>query len=251
MDAFLIKKLLSNAVHIVPAAFFLLLIATVMLRWVPKLAQSVLVVVSISLIALSSAPVTNTVVSQLENQHEVLPKLPSDTALILVLGSGHHYTEDRPPNSVLMSQALARLSEGIRLWKTMPDTHIMLSGAKFLSEISHAEALMAAALPLGVEESKVVLAPNTLDTADEIEAARQWLSLNAGEDSRLVVVSSAMHLPRANLMLRGTEYNYTMAPTDFRFLDAPWYRFSAGHLRDVDAAMHEYVGMLWHRLSSK
>lgn len=251
MDAFLIKKILSNAVHIVPAAFFLLLIAAFMLRWSPKLARSIILFTTISLIAFSSAPVSNIAVRQLENQHEVLQKVPDDTSLILVLGSGHNYSANRPPNSVLSSHALARLSEGVRLWKTKPNTHLLLSGAKFSNEISHAEAMRNAALQMGVDDAMIVLAPNAMDTADEVQAARNWLHSNVQNTARLVVVSSAMHLPRASLIVRGSAISYTMAPTDFLFSSAPWYRFTAGHLRNVDAAVHEYVGMLWHRLSSR
>ena len=251
MDAFLLKKVISNAVHIVPAAFFLLLLATLMLRWSPKLARSIILLTTISLLAFSSAPVSNLAVGHLENQHEVLQKLPDDTALILVLGSGHNYSTNRPPNSVLSSTALARISEGVRLWKTKPNARLLLSGAKFANEISHAEAMRNVALQMGVDEAMIVLASNAMDTADEIQAATSWLDLNFQNSERLVVVSSAMHLPRASFMLKGVTVEYSMAPTDFRMSTASWYRLTAGHLRNVDAAMHEYVGMLWHHLASR
>lgn len=251
MDGFLLKKVISNAVHLIPAAFFILLLTVLLFRWAPKLFRLIQIIVISLLLALSSAPVTNVLVSSLENQHEVLQNLPEDTALILVLGSGHHYAEERPPNSVLTTVALSRLAEGVRLWQTKPDAVLMLSGAKFFSEISHAEAMRNAAIQMGVAESQIILASESLDTADEIVSAAEWLIVRKVPNARLVVVSSAMHLPRATLMLQDHAVAYTMAPTDFRISNAPWYRFSAGFLRDADAALHEYVGMLWHRLAAK
>ena len=249
MDGFILKKVLSNVVHLVPAAFLLLLVALTFMRWSPRLSRIVLFVVTCSLLALSSAPVSNAIVATLEDTYSVVQELPDDTALILVLGSGHHYLPERPANSVLMPVALARLSEGVRLWKTRPDVHMMLSGTKFRSEISHAQAMANMAHTLDVSTSQIVLADETRDTAEEIFTAREWMISNAGANKRLIVVSSAMHLSRAALMLNDEPFEYTMAPTDFRTLDAPWYRFSSQHLMDVDAALHEYVGMLWHRFS--
>jgi len=125
----------------------------------------------------------------------------------------------------------------------------MVSGAKFRSTRAHADVMGDMAVKLGVDQSKLVFADQTMDTADETEAARRWFVENGIEGKRLVVVSAAMHLPRAAMLLEGSGLDYTMAPTDFRALDAPWYRFSSLHLRDVDAVVHEYVGMLWTRLS--
>lgn len=249
MDAFLLKKLVSNVVHLIPGALFLLLLGVLMMRGWPRLARALLLLTSSALLALSSPPVSNAVVGSLEQRFAVLPTLPPDTGLVLVLGLGHHWQEDRPPNSVLMAGALSRLSEAVRLWKTLPDARLMVSGARFRSEISHAEAMGNMARVLGVDERSLVYSGNARDTRDEIEAALAWLQQHGRPDARLVVVSSAMHLPRAQTLLQDSGRPHDMAPTDFKALDAPWYRFAARHLADVDAAVHEYVGMLWYRLA--
>lgn len=249
MDAFVLKKILSNVVHLIPGAFLALLFCIALLgRW-PRLARSGLLVITLGLLALSSPPVTNRVIGSLERQYPVVSVLPEDTELVLVLGSGHHWTADRPPNSILMAAALSRVSEGARLWATRPQVNLMTSGARFRSEISHARAMGNMALALGVDEARLVLSAEARDTEDEIEAARQWMQEHASSTGRLVVVSSAMHLPRAAKLLSEQSFAYTMAPTDFRTLDAPWYRFNSLHLSDVDWALHEYVGMLWYRLA--
>ncbi len=249
MDAFLLKKVLSNVVHIIPGAFVALLIGVALLgRW-PRLARLGILLITLSLLALSSAPVSNTILGSLENRYPVMQSLPEDTELVLVLGSGHHWVPDRPPNSILMASALSRLSEAVRLWKTRPQAMLMTSGARFRSELSHARTMGNMALALGMDESRLVLSEEARDTDDEIAAALQWMQHNGTASGRLVVVSSAMHLPRAAMLLSGQPVAYSMAPTDFRVVDAPWYRFNSLHLSDADWAVHEYVGMLWYRLS--
>lgn len=249
MDAFILKKILSNLVHVVPGAFIMLLACIALLSVFPRFARTGLLVITLSLLAISSPPVSNGIVGTLENRYPVMQSLPEDTALVIVLGLGHHWVADRPPNSVLMARALSRVSEGVRLWQTRPLAHLMLSGAKFRSEISHAQAMNSMALALGVNDSRIVLVEETLDTQDEVDAAVQWMQGNAAAGRRLVVVSSAIHLSRADAMLSQQGIAYTMAPTDFRQLDAPWYRFNSRHLYDVDWAVHEYVGMLWNRVT--
>lgn len=250
MDAFVLKKIVSNMVHVVPGAFMALLLCIALLSVIPRLARAGLLVITLSLLAISSPVVSNRIVDTLEERYSVVQSLPEDTALVIVLGLGHHWVPGRPPNSVLMARALSRVSEGVRLWQTLPRIHLMLSGARFLSDIPHAEAMSNMALALGVQESRMVLAPETLDTHDEIDAAVTWMQRNADAGGRLVVVSSAVHLSRAEAMLKDRGVEYSMAPTDFRHLDAPWYRFNSRHLYDVDWALHEYVGMLWNRLTS-
>ena len=294
MDGFVLKKIVSLLLHIIPGALLLLLGALLLRRWFPRIASWVSVLLCVLLLLGSMPPVSNAIVGQLEHRYPILPTAPADTQAILVLGYGHMYTPERPANSVLMAGALSRLSEGVRLWKTRPESVLILSGAKFRSEISHAEAMQRMALELGVPKEKTLLLVNTRDTEDEIIAAVQYLRQisangqsvkqdaatsdamsatgntaeddstadnstadNSTEDNgtedngsltgRLIVTSSATHLPRAALMLARQQVNYSLAPTDFLVLDAPWFRLDSYFLRNLDRAIHEWVGMAWYR----
>jgi len=256
IDGFILKKLLSVLVHLIPGALILLLLCLLLRRWFPRTSMCVAVSLCCVLIAGSIAPISNALVSRLENRFPALIVAPPDTGLILVLGYGHMYEPGRPANSVLMAGALSRLSEGVRLWKTSPDVLLALSGASFRSGISHAQAMKNMAVELGVAEDKIILFDQTRDTEDELIAAQQALRELPAETQRLVVTSSATHLPRAALMLERmgvktaekTVLSYTMAPTDFLTVDAPWYRPDGYFLRNLDRAIHEWVGMLWYRL---
>jgi len=152
---------------------------------------------------------------------------------------------------VLSATALSRVSEGVRLWKQSPDTTLVTSGAKFQSVIAHADVAADMALASGVPAGKIVRFTNTLDTAQEIRQLIEHVKENPVEGkTRIVIVSSATHLPRAALMMSQFEIPYTLAPADFIYSESAWYFFDASNIDSADRAIHEFIGMLWHRLAS-
>jgi len=198
------------------------------------------------LITLSSPPVSNRLVASLEERYEVLPVAPDDTALILVLADGHIWEDKRPLNSVLKAIGLSRITEGVRLWKTNPAAMLATSGAKFNSPVTQASVMNNYATEQGVNPALTIQFPEARDTQDEIVSAINLMQNNSDlQDKRLVVVSSAVHLARAEMMLKNQQILYTLAPTDFIALEAPWYRFNGYFLENANRTLHEYVGMLW------
>lgn len=251
MDAFLVKKLVSSLVHLIPGLLILMLLALLFSRWFPRTCRSVIWLTVCALLAVASPPISNSLVSYLEDQHPVVQTLPVDTHSILVLGSGHTWAQDRPPNSILSATALSRVAEGVRLWKQGPSATLVTSGAKFHSVTAHAEVVANMALASGVAANKIVRFPNALDTAHEIRLLTNHVKENPVEGkNRIVIVSSATHLPRAALMMSQFDIPYTLAPTDFIYKESPWYRFGAKSIDNADRAMHEVIGMLWHWLAS-
>lgn len=249
IDGILIKKMLSMFVHLIPGVLILLLVFLLLRKWLPRCSYygSALCVV---ILFVSSLPfVSDNIVSRLENQYPVVEQLPSDTGLILVLGYGHSYQPERPINSILNPVALSRLSEAVRLWKTKPTIPLIVSGAPSLNATpGHAELMEKMALELQVPQTHIVRFDNSLDTEDEIVSAVKLLSEATGTDRRLVVVSSAIHLPRAAMLLDQHNAFYTLAPAEF-IVDTRGSYLPGGHsLYNTDRAVHELVGMLWYRL---
>ena len=157
---------------------------------------------------------------------------------------------------MLFPVALARLSEGVRLWKTRPaarqELKLAVSGAPSVpGTVSHAELMSKMALELGVPESSIVKFENTRDTEHEIDTAVDWLASNNMADNRLVVVSTAMHLPRSAVLLENYDVEYSMGPTEFTVSNTGWNIPSAYSILSLDRALHEWVGMAWYRLKNK
>jgi len=256
IDAFLLKKFVSVFVHIIPGVPILLFFSLLLRRWLPRFSVFLSLFLCAILLAGSFPSVTKNIVLQLESQFPVLQQVPDDTGLILVLGYGHVIADDKPINTLLYPVALSRLTEGVRLWKAanrleMVDVKLAVSGAAPVpGTTSHAEMMSRMALELDVPESSIVRFDYTLDTEFEIKTAKGWLAANNMADRRLIVVSTAMHLPRAAMLLDKHDVKYTMAPTEFIISNTGWNIPSAGTLHTLDRALHEYVGMAWYRIKA-
>ena len=244
MDPFTLKKIISNLVQFIPGIPILLLMCSLALPRMRLFVASI----ALSLLALSSPPVSNAFVSSLENRYPPLAQPPAATRAIAVLGYGHLEQPHRSPNSVLMAGALSRLSEAVRLWHLAPEAQFVVSGGYVWgnSEYTHAEAMARAALQLGVAEDKIVRLGDNRDTAEEAERMRALT-----HDGRLIVVTSATHMPRAIGLFKRQGVRPVAAPTDYLVIPAQWWRFSAYYLHNADRALHEYVGMLWYWLSDR
>jgi len=112
---------------------------------------------------------------------------------IVVLGGGHGFDDRLPPNSLLSAQALARLNEGIRLHRQLPNSRLLLSGYSSSGRTSQAEMLQQTAILLGVDEGNTLLQKEPANTWQE---ARVY-SERYGNSHPVILVTSASHMPRA------------------------------------------------------
>lgn len=242
MDPFILKKIISNLVHFIPGIPILLLMCSLAL----KRMRAFVALIALSLITLSSPPVSNAFVRTLESRYPPLETPPASTSAIAVLGYGHIEGPQRAASSVLVAGALSRLTEAARLWHLSPGSQLVVSGGKMWNQgsLTHAQAMANAAIELGVEQDKIKQLSTAKDTAEEAQLMR-----NLGSKGRLVVVTSATHMPRAIGLFRRQGIRAVPAPTDYLAAPAPWWRFSATYLNNADRALHEYVGMVWHWIS--
>lgn len=232
-----------------------MLICLVVRLWWSRVGIVLITLALCILIGFSSPPLSNRLVVSLESHYPVLLSAPEDTALILVLANGQMWADDRPSNTVMKSIALSRITEGIRLWKTKPDAMLATSAKKLTGPITPVPAMIGFATEQGVLPKQIVQFQGPRDTSDEVKVAVDYLQNELPESlsdkgQRLVVVSSAVHLARAELMLKELGVLYTMAPTDFLVSNAPWYRLSGFSLENANRAIHEYVGIVWLKLQN-
>jgi uncharacterized SAM-binding protein YcdF (DUF218 family) len=103
---------------------------------------------------------------------------------------------------------------------------------------------------LGVSANDIYQFLTTKNTADEAATFRSTFGIN----NKLYVVTSAIHMPRSMYLFRREGINATAAPTNYmnkKGTDQHLYKaFIPGseNVFRMEAAMHEYVGMLWAKL---
>jgi uncharacterized SAM-binding protein YcdF (DUF218 family) len=209
------------------------------------------------LLGLVSTPfVPNLLVKTLENQNGVISieelKKSEKPVHILVLGAG--YTDDKrlPENSQLSTTVLVRLAEGIRIHRQIAGSVIITSADAGIQELAQAEVVAKAAVLLGVDESNIrkqLLPKNTLTEATEYKRL-------FGDTAQLVLVTSAIHMPRAMFLFQKAELKPLAAPTHYLVKKEKKRGFrywipSSENIKKTESALHEYAGLLWAKMGGE
>ena len=167
---------------------------------------------------------------------------------IVVLGA-ERVTRDRTPAD-RFGGTLFRLMEGIRLWKQIPGSKLIVSGGAVPGATSDADAMAVLPVELGVPREAMVLETRAWDTEQE---ARIFAELVG--DEPFALVTTARHIPRAMEHFHRLGLRPQAAPCDYQTRRWPsrrrWFLPNAGALCASQAAIHEYVGRLWLRLKQK
>jgi uncharacterized SAM-binding protein YcdF (DUF218 family) len=144
-------------------------------------------------------------------------KGPDGRAGIVVLGGGNHEDPRAPPTEQLGAAALARLAEGVRLYRELPGSKLVLSGGVGI-RVKHADLLGAAARTFGVPDDDIVLERSTWDTEQEAHNIAPRL----GKDP-FILVTSAFHMPRALALYRRQGLDPIPAATAHLTYDTPGF----------------------------
>ncbi|UOD33855.1 YdcF family protein [Deferribacteraceae bacterium V6Fe1] len=255
MIFFVIKKVLSFS--LLPPGLFvvLLLVAGVYLLLRKNKALGILLLcLSTSIYLLSIEPVKDRLLLPLEDMYPTFTSNDNiSKSLIVVLGGGVY---DRSPENGLkasvMPEPLKRLIYAYLLFKHN-NADILVSGGRVFksSEIlSEAEAMRDMLLELGVERDRVILDTKSLDTYENILNTKSIVQNN--DYDRVIIVTSAYHMPRAMFLSQKVGLVAIPAPTDFK-TDRTEYSFDSflpkmGYLYDSYKALHEYLGLLFYKI---
>lgn len=139
-----------------------------------------------------------------------------------------------------------RVVEGIRLWRHIPDSRLILSAGRKI------EGRFMRELPpqFGVPLSAMHVQAGASDTADEARIFAATLG-----KAPFALVTSAFHMPRALRLFRAIGLHPVAAPCEYRTFECPSFTNcllpSADSLLTTQLAIHEYAGLAWLSLTSK
>ncbi len=261
---FWLKKVVGYWLMPLPLSLALIITGAVLLRFSRRraLGRGLCVAGGLWLLICSNAGVGTWLVQRLEGQFPSQPALLADAPVppplarcqfVAVLGSGHTYVPGWPANNQLSSAALARIIEGVRLVRRLPQAHLIVSGPvnEEVGGPSHARMLADVAVSMGVARERIVEIDTARDTDDESAA----IHVIAG-DHPVAVVTSAWHLPRAMGFCRGRKIDAVPCPADYsaqtdRAIVADFFRWNLGGLERSTKAVYELIGATWSRLQGK
>jgi len=179
-------------------------------------------------------------------------KSPSARA-ILVLGGG--VGPDLPPRrSVDLGAAADRVVHAARLYRAGKAPLVVLAGGRAAAlgfGPAEAESMAAVLEEWGVPRTALLLETRSRNTRQNCLLSKPILeSRGAG---RVLLVTSAVHMPRALATCRKVGLDVVASPTDFRITGEP-HAGAEDWLPDPDAlgpnaeAIKEWLGLVWYRL---
>ncbi len=168
---------------------------------------------------------------------------PDAVAAIVVLGAGMkaYPRPGVPLRECLNDSGTARVLGGARLYAAHPNAFVVLSGAPAIQ----AEASLDLALHEGIPRDKIVVEPVSRNTRENASLSMAIVKLHP--PSRLVVVTSALHMRRSLAEFRRLGATPIAAPVDYLGRTEhgvrPWFpdAVALGHFYRT---LHELLGAL-------
>ena len=242
---YLFKQLVG--VLVLPATIALLLVAAgLVLHLVERRAAARRVFLAGVLLAYlgSISIVGDALVAPLERQY---PAVADDAvpaaAFIVVLGGGYLPRDEVPITAELNADGLARIVEGVRLARQLPQATLIVSGGAPAGTTPSAHGYAVLALDLGIDRARVIVHDTPHDTAEEARA----IAARIGREPFLLV-TSASHMPRAMRRMEAAGALPVPAPTAHQAVPSTfnlWKILPTGSgMSKTERAVHEYVGLL-------
>jgi uncharacterized SAM-binding protein YcdF (DUF218 family) len=255
-----LSKLLPLLVYPLGVALLLMVAALILLWKRPRWAAGAIVAAGLILVISGNGAVASAMMRSLEWRYLPPPSLPQAEAIV-VLG-GAIKTQEPPRPWIDVTEQGDRVLHGAMLYLDQKAPLLILSGGRITwgddQEGSEAEDMAQLALALGVPESDIVIEPDSLNTRQN--AVNVQAILNERELQRVLLVTSALHMPRALAVFQKLGVDAIPAPTDFHvtMASSPGQDTLAGTLlglipnaENIDnftRSLKEYIGTAVYRL---
>ncbi|MDR1496789.1 MAG: YdcF family protein [Puniceicoccales bacterium] len=163
----------------------------------------------------------------------------------MVLGGGVNYHKDRSALGRLSRPSLARLTEGMRISRVLPEAGLIVSGAGPEEGLSAAREQERTLVSLGMERGRILRFDTTRDTREEIRALKK-LAGNAP----VALVTSAFHMKRAVALCKEMGVRAVPCPCDYLVFPATqktsdFFKWGFGALGSSAAWFHEWLGEIF------
>lgn len=225
---------------------WLVILAYVLYRYQrQKTARRLLIFSAVLFYAFSTAWLPRYLAFRLETVYPPLKTAPSfstgQKVYIHLLGSGYQTDKRLPATAKLSHVAQGRFVEAMRLYRAVPNSILVCSANGPEGAETQAMIARAAAIDMGADSSRVMALNTPSTTKEEAED----LAKAVGTSATVIVVTDAMHMPRAIKLFREAGFSPTAAPTNFKALNGSegvaykWWP-SEDNIYITNRLLHEY-----------
>lgn len=217
----------------------------------PRLGRAITASALVLLLASGLLPVGAWLAAPLEARHPRPDPPPARVDGIVVLGG---YTSPGAPcdaPDLPLNDAAERIVEALALTRAYPQAKLLISGGGWEldpGECSEAELTRRFLERYGFDTTRLLLETRSRNTRENALFSREIADPRPGEV--WLLVTSAMHMPRAMAAFRAVGFEVVPWPVDFAARD-PWPGLDVIDLprswQTLDRAAHEWLGLLWYR----
>jgi len=206
----------------------------------------------IILVILSMPIVSDKLIAYLESDYELIKPSKVESADAIVVLSGMVKTiQTKNGLDYEWGEAADRIFAGIDLFKSNKAPVLILTGGKLPWSIGvpEGEYLRDVAIDLGVPKKDILITENVENTDQEAKAIKKILLL---DNPKVILVTSAFHMPRAQLVFEAAGINVIPFPVDF-IIGAEKLTFmsfipSAGSFASTSFFVREMIGRTYYSL---
>jgi uncharacterized SAM-binding protein YcdF (DUF218 family) len=239
----------------------ILLIAALFLYKRRRIQQTLIALALFLLLFFSNEWVAHRLVSSLEWQYIPSGELPTAEAIVLLGGGTRPQLPPRPVSE--MNEAGDRMGYAAKLYHEKKAPFIVISGGFiefFGSMVPETDAMKEILMAYGVPEEAIVLESRSRNTYENAVYVREIA--DAEGFNQILLVTSAMHMPRSVAIFERQAFEVIPAPVDFLAtwdeegrttdvgLDGWLLKVfpSSERLEYSTRALREYIGMVVYRL---
>lgn len=235
----------------------LLLAVGALLCWKTRPVALRLLIASIVLLVVFACPETSLVLTRsLEDQYRDsdIARIPEAQAIVLLGGTIHMPSQQHRASGLIESSD--RLLLAYRLYRAGKAPLVICSGGNNpllgdTLQVSEARSMSGLLAEWGIPSRAIEVEEGSINTHEN--ALFSYRLLSSRGIRKIILVTSAMHMPRASAAFRKAGFEVVPAPADFRTgwgepnLALLWLP-GAGSLDHSQAALHEWLGLWIYRL---
>ena len=208
--------------------------------------------IGVIVLILSSLPIiSNKFIAYLEKDYQPIEIAEIENVDAIVVLSGMiRVIGDEENLKYEFNDSVDRFFAGLDLFNNNKAPILILTMGKMPWSIGIAEGeyLKELAIKYGVSEENIILTDEVQNTDQEAKAIKEILT----EDAKIILVTSAFHMPRAEKVFKAANINLIPYPVDFQNSKSKTTMMdfipSAGSLFDTSHFVREMIGRLYYNL---
>ena len=220
-------------------------------RWW-RFGRRLVALVTLLILAIATLPIGSWILRPLEDRFPMVSALPAHIDGIVVLGGvvSPVLTEER--GTLAVGDAVERLTEFAALARHYPQARLVFTGGTgslTRQDLKEADVIGPFWRQVGLEDRRIVYENQSRNTYENAVLSRPL----AGPDETWILVTSAFHMPRAVGCFRKAGWTVLPYPVDYKtgaFTVFDAFKV-AGHLSSLDAAVREWLGLAFYRLTGR